>query len=263
MVIDFHVHCFPDALAPKATASLSRFAGGLPFHTDGTVGDVLASMRRGGIDASVIQHIATRPSHTPAVNRWAAEIDSTDIISFGSIHPDYPDWREEIAFLRDAKLKGVKFHPDYQDFYVDEKRLYPLYEALAQEGFIMLFHAGRDLGYEPPYKCMPDMLRKVLDDFPGAKIVAAHMGAYEYWDAVEEYLAGQDIYLDTSYCLMGMDDAAMERLIRLHGADKVLFGSDSPWADQQAEAQKIRALHLTKEEMDQVLGGNAQKLLGL
>lgn len=263
MIIDFHTHCFPDSLAERALRQLSKVADDLEFFTDGTVNGLLSSMDKAGIQIGVIQHIATKPSQTPVVNRWAAELNGGRIVSFGTIHPEYAAWRDEIAYLTDAGIKGVKFHPDYQDFIVDEKRLYPIYEAVANAGFVILFHTGLDLGFPPPYKCLPDRLKNVVRDFPGAKIVAAHMGAYGYWEDVEKYLLGGPLYFDTAYCSMGMDFEYLARLIRLHGADKVLFGSDSPWTDQAREVDVIRALRLSQGEIDAVLGGNTAKLLGM
>jgi predicted TIM-barrel fold metal-dependent hydrolase len=263
MVIDFHTHCFPDSLARKALRQLSAAAGSLPFFTDGTAGGLTASMEKAGISYSVIQHIATKPAATPTVNRWAAEVNGGKIVSFGTIHPDYSNWRDEIAFLTDAGIKGIKFHPDYQDFVVDEKRLYPIYEAAAGAGLVMLFHAGLDLGYPPPYKCMPNRMANVVRDFPGARFVATHMGAYNYWREVEEHLVGTDVYFDTAYCSIGMERESLARLIRLHGAGKVLFGSDSPWTDQAAEAAVIRSLALDEPEKEAVLWKNAAKLLGI
>lgn len=263
MIIDFHTHCFPDKIAKKAMMQLSAAANFLHFHTDGTVGGLQGSMEMAGIQRSVIAHIATKPAQTPAVNRWAAEVNSDSIISFGSIHPEYPAWKDEVAFMADAGIRGIKFHPDYQDFTVDEKRIYPLYEAVANAGLVMLFHAGLDLGYPPPYKCMPDKLKNVIADFPGALIVAAHMGAYNYWSEVEEYLLGKQLYFDTSYCTIGMAPEHLTRLIKLHGVSKVLFGSDSPWAAQGQEVEKIRALGLDAAETEAILGGNAARLLGL
>ena len=263
MIIDFHTHCFPDALAKKATAQLSKVAGNAPFYTDGTVGGLKKSMRECGIDLSVIQHIATKPAQTPIVNRWAADINDEQTVCFGTIHPEYVGWKDEISFLQDANIKGVKFHPDYQGFTVDEKRLYPIYEGIAKAGLIMLFHAGLDIGLPGPYKCMPENLNRVLKDFPGAKVIAAHMGGYAYWDLVEKHLLGEELYLDTSYCLIGMSDQRLKGLILSHGYKKVLFGSDSPWTNQKAEAEKIRGLGLDEAKTDAVLAGNAKRLLNI
>lgn len=262
MIIDIHSHCFPDVLAARAISTLTERAG-IPAYTDGTVNGLKRSMNEAGIDVCVLQHIATKPDQTVNVNRWAAEIQNENIICFGSIYPDFHDWKEEIKWLTHAGIKGVKFHPEYQDFYVDDEKVYPIYEALFQAGLVVLFHAGMDLGFPPPYHCPPSRLSKVLDAFPGAKIIAAHMGGYRYWDDVEKYLLGRDVYLDTSFAYNDLGPEAMKSLIKDHGTGKILFGSDSPWTEQSGEVANIKSLNLTDEEIGSILGGNAASLLSL
>jgi hypothetical protein len=262
MIIDIHSHCFPDGLASRAIAALTEKAG-IPAYTDGTVRDLKRSMITAGIDMCVIQHIATKPEQTANVNRWAVEIQDAGIIGFGSIHPDYQGWREEIKWLVGSGIKGVKFHPEYQDFYVDDPKVYPIYEALFEAGLTVLFHAGVDLGFPYPYHCTPSRLAKVLDSFLGSRMIAAHMGGYRYWKDVERYLLGKDIYLDTSFAFNDLGAETMLALIKGHGVDRILFGSDSPWTDQWKEVSNIKSLDLSGEEIASILGGNAVHLLSI
>ncbi len=262
MIIDIHTHAFPDGLAARAIASLTEKAA-IPAYTDGTASDLKRSMASAGIDLCVLQHIATKPEQTVNVNRWAVEIQDRNLLSFGSIHPDFPDWKKEIQWLAASGIKGVKFHPEYQDFYVDDQKLFPVYDALCEAGLVILFHAGVDLGFSPPCHCTPSRLSKVLDAFPGAKIIAAHMGGYRYWEDVEKYLLGREIYLDSSFAFNDMGAESMGALIKGHGTEKVLFGTDSPWTDQSREVANIKSLSLTGEEFDLILSKNALRLLNL
>ena len=262
MIIDFHTHCFADEIAVKAIPKLAR-AGGIKPFTDGTVEGLKKSMQAAGIDISVVQPIATKPQQTVTINRWAAEIRGDSIISFGTIHPEYSNWKEEILWLSREGFKGVKFHPDYQDFFVDDKKLFNIYEMLFSMNFIVLFHAGLDIAFPEPYHCTPERLQKLPDTFPGAVIVAAHMGGYLYWKGVENYLIGRDIYLDTSFSFDKLGKEDMERMIRKHGTERVLFATDSPWKEQQQELKNIQSLSLNEDEINAILGGNAQKILRL
>ena len=97
-----------------------------------------------------------------------------------------------------AGIKGVKFHPDYQMFFVDEERMFPLYRQMADAGLIAFFHAGVDIGLPPPVHCPPDRLATVLDRVPDLTVVAAHFGGFKMWDDVEKYLIGRNLWLDTS-----------------------------------------------------------------
>ena len=141
MIIDFHVHCFPDELAARAVPALAECAG-INYRLDGTIGNIKESMKKSGVDKSVILSIATKPGQTQRINTWSAEIQSDEIETFGSIHPDYPDWKNELRRIKELGLKGIKFHPEYQDFYVDEKRMYPIYEFAFKLNLIIVFHAG-------------------------------------------------------------------------------------------------------------------------
>ena len=262
MIVDFHAHCFPDELAHRVMPAMEENAG-VKAALDGTLGDLLGSMARAGIGLAVPQHIATKPGQERTINQWAAGIQGEKVLCFGTIHPGSPDWREEIKRLVDYGLKGVKFHGDFQDFYVDEPRMFPIYEALCAAGSIVLFHAGIDIARPHPCHCPPKRLRTVIDRFPEGRWVAAHLGGYLSWDEVEEHLLGHPLYLDTSYTYHQLGPERMRELIRGHGVERVLFGSDSPWADQAAAVEQIRSLGLTEEEERAVLGGNAERLLGL
>ncbi|HEX3028317.1 MAG TPA: amidohydrolase family protein [Clostridia bacterium] len=262
MVIDFHVHCFPDGLAARAVAELAERAG-TPPRLNGTVSDIKESMKKASVDHSVVLSIATKPSQTEKVNSWAAEIQDKQIISFGSIHPDYIDWKAELVRLKQLGIKGIKFHPDYQLFYVDEKRMMPIYEKAFELDMTVIFHAGLDIGLPAPYHCTPDRLAKLLEAFPDGKWVAAHMGGYSYWDDVERLLGGKNIYLDTSYCFGRINNEQMLRIINNHGYKKILFATDSPWSDQEEEIKKLKALKLSEEAEKAILGLNAKELLNL
>ena len=263
MIIDIHTHAFPDELAPRAMEVLCGNCSALPL-TDGTCAGLRASMRLAGIDKSAIMPIATKPGHARGINRWAAEINehNKDLICFGSLHPAQEDWREEIDRLVADGIPGVKFHPDYQEFFVDDPGLTPLYRAIADAGLVVLFHAGIDIGLPPPVHCPPDRLVRVLDAVPELTVIAAHMGGYKCWEDVQRYLVCRDVYFDTSYSLADLGPEAMTALIQAHGAERILFGTDSPWTDQSAELAAIRALPFSEAEIEAILGGNAARLLG-
>ncbi len=262
MIIDFHVHCFPDELAQKAVPMLAERAG-VPALLDGTVADVKKSMKKAGIDCSVMLPIATKPTQTEKLNNWSAGIQGDGIVSFGSIHPEYRAWRSELDRIKSLGLKGIKFHPDYQGFYVDDPGMFPVYEYILSLDLIIVFHAGLDIGLPPPYHCVPERMLKVVEAFPGAKIVASHLGGFSYWDDVERFLVGKDLYFDTSYTLGHISREQAKRIITGHDTSKILFATDSPWADQGEEIVKIRELGLDTATEKAILGDNARRLLGL
>jgi predicted TIM-barrel fold metal-dependent hydrolase len=260
MIIDLHAHCFPDQLAPRALSLLAERAGIEPYF-NGTVSGLKAVIDEVGIDRVVLQPIATRPEQTAGVNRWVLSLDDPRVISFGTIHPETQGWQDELKKLVGAGIKGVKFHPNYQDFMVDDPKLFPLYEAIFTAGLIVLFHSGVDLWYPDSNQCHPRQLKKVLALFPGATIIGAHMGGFRCWEAVEENLIGTDLYFDTAFSFGELGAERMEKLIRAHGVEKVLFGTDLPWGRPRGEIANLKTLKLSAEEQRLILGGNAQRLL--
>lgn len=264
MIIDAHTHIFPDELATHAMEVLVGNSGMPPF-TDATVTGLLTSMHGAGVDSSIIAPIATKPSQVSGINHWAAELarQNNDIISFGTLHPLHKDWNNDINYLVANRFPGIKLHPDYQEFFVDDPSLIPIYRAIADAGLILLFHAGVDVGLPPPVHCTPDRLARVLDAVPELTVIAAHMGGYKCWDDVERYLVGRNLFFDTSYSLADLGAEHMMDLIKAHGVERILFGTDSPWTSQSAEVTNIRALPLSDDEKAAILGGNAERLLGM
>jgi predicted TIM-barrel fold metal-dependent hydrolase len=132
---------------------------------------------------------------------------------------------------------------------------------MADAGLIAFFHAGVDIGLPPPVHCPPDRLARVLDRVPELTVAAAHFGGFKMWDDVEKFLIGRDLWLDTSFTLAWMPADRFVRMARKHGIDKVLFGTDSPWADQGDEISLLEQSGLTEEELGAVFYDNAASLL--
>jgi len=262
-IVDFHTHVFPDDLAPRAIAKLIENAPVMKNYTDGTMDGLVRSMNQHGISCSVTLSIATKPSQVSAINRACTENYREGIMQFGTLHPETENFQEEINFLVRHGIRGIKLHPEYQYFYVDDFRMYPMYEALASSGLIVVFHTGKDPG---PFSCdhaLPAAIRQVHRDFPKLRMVAAHMGGWMVWEQVEETLCGLDIFFDTSAIYRLMDPQTFVHICRRHGPERILFGTDSPWYDQGECLEWIARTALSDGEKEAILGANAQELLDL
>lgn len=263
MLIDFHTHCFPDKIADKAIEKLSFVSGGLKYHTDGTVEGLRARMSKDGVFKSVVLNIATNARQQSSVNDFAVSINNeSDIFAFGSIFPDAPDAIAELERIKASGLKGVKLHPDYQGFFVDDEKMVPIYKKISQLGLITVFHAGFDYGFPPPYGATPERLIKVIKHFD-TPVIAAHWGGVNCAEGVIEHLCGTDIYFDTSFGYSMMPKYYAERILEKHGTDRLLFGTDTPWHTANMEMRLLNSLGLTADEMDKITHKNAQKLLGI
>lgn len=265
MVIDFHTHIFPDKIAEKSVKALQEVSC-IKAFTDGTLSGLKNSMLENNIDISVVLPVVTRPAQFDTVNSFAAEITGKDgIISFGGIHPDTEDYREKLDQIKGLGLKGIKLHPDYQETFIDDPKNVQIIQYAVKLGLMVIIHAGLDIGLPEPVHCPPErtanMLKQIDED--NARIILAHMGGYDLWDDVEEYLVGRNVILDTSYCLGNMSDEQFVRIVKNHGADRVLFATDSPWGGQKETLDYMKKLNFTEEEFERILYLNAAELLGL
>lgn len=296
MIIDFHTHIWPDALAPRAISSLSETAGGIftPV-TDGTAQGLLAYMSSVGIDISVVQPVITKEKQAFSTNEWAATLSSARLVAFGAVWPHSEAWREQVDQAASLGLKGIKFHPEYQQFTVDNEKFFPMYDYILSKGMHILFHAGYDPGYPPPFHSSPAQFARIIRALTPVKaddssfshsasenataahsasgkrgsIILAHLGSSRMWDAVESEVAGLNCYIDTS---MGFFDYGKDQFLRIarkHGTDRLLFATDSPWSNAADEIKALRSLAegtgegaaLSPAEVDAILGGNAARLL--
>ncbi len=260
-VVDIHTHVFPEDLAARAVGSLVE-RGGLRPRYDGTIGGLLADMDRTGVSVSVLQPVATRPGQVVGINDWTASLISPRIVGFGGMHPDFPDPHLEIARMAALGLKGIKFHPDFQQFRPDEERMRPIYDAAAEHGLVILFHAGEDPNYSE-WSGTPAAFRRVLAEHPGLTVILAHMGGYRMWEQVADHLLGENCYLDTAYTFGHLEPREYGELIRAHGADRILFGSDGPWTDAARGIEALAELGLTDDDREAILWRNAARLLDL
>jgi predicted TIM-barrel fold metal-dependent hydrolase len=267
MIIDFHTHAFPAALAAKTIPMLAEKSGATPF-TDGTAEDLSARLRENGIDLGVVLPVVTRPGQFDTVNAFARTLcEMEGLISFGGIHPDDETPEEHLRQIREMGLRGVKIHPDYQGVYIDDSRYIRIAREAVRLGLILITHAGVDDGFPEETHCPPNRAARFVEavyrDNEGAagKIVFAHGGGNRQFAEVIRCLAGLDVYFDLSYILSYASPETVMEVIRAHGSERILFGTDCPWGDPGAFVRFVRALPLTENEREDIFHRNAERLL--
>ena len=278
--VDFHTHCFPDQVADQARAALE--AGyAQPLRAHPTLAHLRAGLAEAGLGLAAIMSVATKPAQVRSIARWAehvnaqspcwrqlkegripvlAELAEPDILCFASLHPASDDVGGDVAFLRERGLLGVKFQPYFQQFEADSPEALALYRQLAPD-FLCVFHSGQEFPPRPYLPCTPRHLRRILDEVPGLTLVAAHLGGYQVWEDVRRYLLGQPIYFDMSYTLGDLPDDEFVDMVRAHGVERVLFGTDWPLRNQRKYLERLLALPLTDGEKQALLQDNALRLL--
>lgn len=262
MYIDFHTHAFDDKIAQRAIDKLVATSGFEPY-TNGTVSDLKRQLREDGIDRAVLLPIATKPTQQTIINDMSAKLNSYEFICFGSVHPDARDAVTELERIKTLGLKGIKLHPDYQNFTVDDERVFRVYEKCEELGLIVVFHAGFDPLSPDFIHCKPCEAAKVANKFPNLKCVFAHLGGMNLFESVYEYLAGlKNVWLDTAFLSNRIDDGLLTAIIKKHTAQRVLLASDLPWQRTSDAIKQIERLDLSQSEKEWIFHKSAEKLLG-
>ncbi len=281
MILDFHTHTFPDAIAGRAIARLSASAN-IKSYSDGTIRGLKQKMSAASIDCAVLLPVATKPSQTEDINRLAVgtndRFPETGILSFGGIHPDNEDYKKKLKCLAAKGVPGIKIHPVFQQTDIDDIRYMRIIEYACENGLIVLTHAGFDASFPGADFAAPYRILRVCRQIRPDKLVLAHMGGWDCWNEAEELLSGCGVYLDTAFSLdplrpgAFLDDASEHtalsrdqflRMVRAFGTDHILFGTDSPWTDMSEALELVRASGLTSSELDAILFENAAGLLKL
>lgn len=261
-LFDIHAHIFPDAIAERVVNELGE-KDGVPPTYNGTRAGLLAAMQKAGITAALNCPVATRVEQVASINNWAVKQNLWPVLSLGGVHPAQPDPAAVLRRLKVLGLPGIKLHPEYQEFYPDEERLDVIWRTCVDLGLLVVLHCGEDIGFPPPYHGLPARVATVVRRFPGLKLVAAHLGGWRLWDEVEQHLLGLPVCWDISFTNSFIPDARLVALVRRHGVERVLFGSDGPWRDLLLDADWFRSLPFTPAEQQAIGWGNAARLLAL
>ena len=260
-IIDFHCHIYPEAVAEKATQSICDFYELEGGHMNGTVQTLLKQGDAAGIDRFVVLPVGMRPDKVRHVNDFILSEMAAQprFIGFGTVHAAMEDIAAEAEYIIENGLRGVKMHPDFQKFDIDDERLFPFYETV-QGRIPVMFHMG-DKRYDHSH---PSKLRHIMELFPNLQTVAAHFGGYSMYETAYETLHDKDnCVFDVSSSLMFMPEGVAEKYIRAYGADRMVFGTDYPLWDPATETKRFFDLKLTEDEFEQIAHKTAEAFLKL
>lgn len=274
MIIDIHTHTFPDKIADSAIAHMEKdIVKGQGFEVKcariPTLKGLSESTKKAGMDLSVVCPVATNTRQPEKINRLSAELnermDETKVFHFGAVHPDCENYKEIIDDIVAMELKGIKLHPDYQNTFFDDEKYMRIVDYAANKGLGIIVHAGEDVGLPDTIHCTPDMVLNLWRHIQPDKLILAHMGGWRLWDEVEEKIIGLPVYLDTAVVLNRLFPVKLEneqflRMVKNHGADKILYGTDSPWYNQMQALEDFDNSGLTKADKELILGENANNL---
>jgi predicted TIM-barrel fold metal-dependent hydrolase len=279
VIIDFHTHVFPPELKKQRRQYIEQDPCFAILYSDpeaqiATAEELIASMDEAGVDISVILNIGWT-THELCVETNDYIIDAVSryprrLVGFCAVQPRSTGAAiAEIERCARAGIRGVgEMRPDMQLFdLADEMVMTPLVEALTHYQLVLLTHASEPVGHGYPGKggVTPDVLYPFIASYPELTIVCAHWGGglpfYNLMPEVKE--AMKNVYFDTAASPFLYSPQVYEQVIRLVGADKVLFGSDYPLLPQSRLLKEIASLKLPPESQELVLAANARRLLGI
>ena len=261
-VINAHCHIYPEKIASKAVVGIRDFYD-LDMSLNGKIDGLLDDGSKVGVSHYLIHSVATTPKQVKSINEFiSGEVKKhPDLFTgFGTLHPDSDDIQGDFDYLIELGLKGVKLHPDFQQFALNEDRAFDLGEVINAGGVPVLIHCG-DFRYN---YSNPEQLIPFLDKFPERTVIGAHFAGWSMWEDATRQLAGRDnLYVDLSSSLYALSPKTAKELIHAYGADKVLWGKDYPMWESVSEMEYFNKIDLTDEERSMILYENAFKLLEL
>ena len=259
-VINAHCHIYPEKIASKAVKGIRDFYD-LDMSLNGKLDDLIRDGSAVGVTHYLVHSVATTPKQVKSINEFIAESVNThpDLFTgFGTLHPDSEDIQGDFDYLIELGLKGVKLHPDFQQFAMDEERAFRIGEVVREGKVPMLVHCG-DFRYN---YSNPKQIKAFLDKFPDIRFIGAHFAGWSVWEEATEMLSDyENIYVDLSSSLYALSPETALKLIHAYGSDRVLWGSDYPMWESVSEMEYFNKIDLTEEERSQILYENAAKLL--
>ena len=261
-IINAHAHIYPEKIAAKATDTIGIFYDIKMEMPAGTVDNLLEDGQRNGISRFVVHSVATTAHQVRSINEFIKrEVEAhPEFIGFITLHQDLSEEEiiNEVDWAINNGMKGIKLHPDFQKFNIDDESVEKIYRA-ASGRLPILFHIGDDrYDYSKPCRLV-NMAKK----YPNLTFIAAHFGGYRCWDDANLYLGLDNVYFDTCSSLPFIDAKKARELIDMHGADKFFFGTDFPMWDAKAELERFNSIPLTDKEKEMILSGNIKRLLKL
>ena len=257
---DAHAHIYPGKIAEKATASVGRFYH-IPMDNVGLPHVLAEKGKAAGLDRFLVSSVATKLAQVRSINEFIQRKcqEYPEFIGLAAWHQDVADIAAEMDDIQARGLRGIKLHPDFQEFFIDDERMIPVYQEANRRGLVVLFHTGdKRTDFSTPRRLM-----NVIERISDFTCIAAHLGGYSEWEDARKELRGANVYVDTSSSLFSLTPEQALRSIQHFGVDRTMFGTDFPMWEPAEEVQRFLALGLGEEENRKIFYGNFARLFHL
>ena len=259
-IIDAHAHIYPEKIAQKATDAIGVFYDIEMEMPAGTAERLIEDGQRAGVTRYVVHSVATTAHQVRSINEFIKrEMDKfPQFIGFMTLHQDLSEEqvKSEIEWAIDNGFRGIKLHPDFQKFNIDDESVEKFYKYTSNKLPILL-HMGDDrFDYSKPSR-----LVKIAKKYPNVNFIAAHFGGYRCWDEAKLYKGLNNVYFDTCSSLPFISAEKAKEIIDMLGVERFFFATDFPMWDAKGEMERFNAINLTEKEREMILSKNVKKLL--
>lgn len=259
-VVDAHAHIYPGKIAEKATASVGAFYG-IPMQHVGLPHILAQQGQAVGIDRFLVCSVATKVEQVRSINEFIEKKcrEYPRFLGLAAWHQDVEDIAAEMDDIQSRGLRGIKLHPDFQRFQIDDPKMLPVYAEASRRGLPVLFHTGDSrMDFSSPRRLM-----RVLEKLPEFTCIAAHLGGYTEWEEARQGLRGTNVYIDTSSSLFAVTAEQARESIAHFGVGHTMFGTDFPMWRPGEELERFFSLGFDMPDNRAMLYGNFARLFGL
>ena len=297
-IIDAHVHTYQTreiGLQAKQGSNITDYAGTpdelLTILTKANISKAvmvnllpLAEMREAAItklpgdisaaerDIALKEIDARMMGRLERRNTWTCElaVENPNLIPFINLDPlqDERTMTDEIMNrVNNNGAKGIKLHPNSQQFFPNDHRLWPAYQTAGQIGLPVMCHAGK-FATRIQY-AQPKHFKEVLATFPNLTLVMAHLGQGFLDETRSLARTYPNLFFDCSAIVSaadtarGISDTELTNLIKEIGVERVMFGSDFPWHDPAEAVERLLKLDFSEQEKQLLLADNAIRIYKL
>jgi uncharacterized protein len=283
-MIDGHTHLFH----PKVVANVKQrvdLVQQLRLNTEGAetrlgTAPLEASLRRGKFRGCLVLPTALAHDVEKVNAALYQDLRASDLLfPAGTLHPQNPANRNELLKFKARNIRAIKLCSFSQRFALDDAAIVSMFELIqamnSEEngGFFVvldtLYNAHHFFGSQPKHTTTPQLVGRLVRQFAGINFIAAHMGGLSApFDEVVSHLPPmENLFLDTSNAAHVMTEQQFVTLLKRHGPEHIVFGTDWPWFRHDEEIRTISRLleraGFNEDRQELVFSANMAGLMGI
>jgi uncharacterized protein len=284
MIFDAHAHIFTAGIIENV-AGKTEMVKRLSLETNEGkerigVGTLENKMKSANVEACLVLPTASAENVKKVNDSFIKIAEHSDsIYTACTLHPDYTENKKELERFKSLNINAIKMCSFSQGFVLNSPKTIGLFDIIKNENkcsnikfFVVLdtfYNADKFFGTRPIYNTTPALLGDLVRNYPEIKFIGAHMGGLDApFKEIREHLRpAENFYMDTSNGAHTLSNIEFIELLKTHGPEHILFGTDWPWFGYDGEIVLIEKLlneaGYNKRQKSDVFRGNISKLLSI